>query len=192
MDELLTEKGGRKYLNQAERENFLREARVCEKDKKYFALMLYHSGGRLNEVLQLTVGQIDLSEQDVILHTLKKRDSTHYRRVPVPGDFLEEFAGAYDLRRLQRNQRNGSQRFFNFTDRSGKRYISRIMDAANIIGPQACARGLRHSFGVRAIENDIPLTELQELLGHSYIQNTAIYSKLRGAEKRAMVSRMWE
>ncbi len=192
MEGLINIDGERKYLNQEEREAFYKIAKTSEKDKKYFALLLYYTGARLNEILSLTIKQIDLSNQDIIIQSLKKRGRTHFRAVPVPEAFIEELAGAYDLRRLMKNrQKNANQLLFSFVDRTAKRYIKQMMTQAGIQGPMASAKGLRHSYGVKAVEEEIPVTVLQDLLGHSFLKNTSIYTKVQGKEKRNVVSKMW-
>ena len=56
------------------------------------------------------------------------------------------------------------------------------MRAGGISGPQACPRGLRHSFGVAAVA---------AVLSHADISTTAIYTTALGAEARERVSRVW-
>ena len=66
------------------------------------------------------------------------------------------------------------------------------MQEAGITGKKACPKGLRHAFGVAAVEHDIPITEIQKLLGHTFLKNTAIYTAVKDMEKRNLVSRLWE
>ena len=58
------------------------------------------------------------------------------------------------------------------------------MRTAGIEGPQACPRGLRHSYGV-------PLPTVAAVLGHASLTTTAIYTTAIGAEARELVSRVW-
>ncbi len=73
------------------------------------------------------------------------------------------------------------------------RIIKRVMIEAGIDSalPHATAKGLRHAYGIHAISSDVPVTELQKLLGHADLKTTSIYLNAQGAEKRALVSRMW-
>lgn len=185
------ESGQRLYLNQEERAAFYEAAKISTKDKKYFALVLYYTGVRLNEALALKIENIDLKDKSIIVQSLKKRGRIHYRSIPVPETFLEEFVGAYDIRRLMMNQKNAKLPIFNFVDRSAKRYIKSIMEKASISGPQASAKGLRHSYGVAAIEAGIPVTELQQLLGHTYLETTRIYTRIQEVDRHQLISKMW-
>ena len=67
-----------------------------------------------------------------------------------------------------------------------------MMAKAEIAGPQACPRGLRHSYGVAAVQAGVPLTTIAAVLGHADVSTTAIYTTAIGAEARALVSRVWE
>ena len=57
------------------------------------------------------------------------------------------------------------------------------MRTAAIEGPQACAKGLRHAYGVAAVA---------AVLGHAYLTTTALYTTAIGAEARELVARMWD
>ena len=66
------------------------------------------------------------------------------------------------------------------------------MADAGIAGPQACPRGLRHSYGVAAVRTGVPLTTIAAVLGHAGVSTTAIHTTAIGAEARELVSRMWD
>ena len=65
------------------------------------------------------------------------------------------------------------------------------MRAAAIDGLQACPCGLRHSYGVAAVQAGVPLTATAAVLGHADVSTTAIYTTAIGAEARELVSRVW-
>ena len=56
---------------------------------------------------------------------------------------------------------------------------------------QVTPRGLRHSYGVAAVEAGVPLTTIAAVLGHADVSTTAIYATAIGAEARELVSRVW-
>jgi integrase/recombinase XerD len=188
MNELFdTSTGERLYLNAEERKAFLERAKTKENDVKYFSLMLYYTGCRLNESLGLMVESVDFENQSVIIRSLKKKGKIHYRHIPLPEGFLNELAGAYNLRTRKKNKKNDNEKIWNFTDRTARRYITKIMTEVSISGKKACPKGLRHSFGVAAVENDIPITEIQKLLGHHFLESTQIYTAVKDVEKRNLV-----
>jgi site-specific recombinase XerD len=66
------------------------------------------------------------------------------------------------------------------------------MKAAGVKGPQATPKGLRHGFGVAAIQAGIPLkSSAAGWLGHAQLTTTAIYANAVGPEERNIAARMW-
>jgi integrase/recombinase XerD len=66
------------------------------------------------------------------------------------------------------------------------------MDAAGIQGYHASPKGLRHGFGVAAVQASIPLNLVQRWLGHAQLTTTAIYAEAVGKEERDIAARMWQ
>ncbi|WP_211337854.1 tyrosine-type recombinase/integrase [Blastomonas fulva] len=52
-------------------------------------------------------------------------------------------------------------------------------------------KGLRHCFGVAAIQSQVPLNMVQRWLGHADMRTTAIYASAVGPEERSIAQRMW-
>ncbi len=71
------------------------------------------------------------------------------------------------------------------------KHVIAVMKAAGVKGPQATPKGLRHGFGVAAIQAGIPLNLLQRWLGHAQLTTTAIYADAVGPEERNIAARMW-
>jgi len=65
------------------------------------------------------------------------------------------------------------------------------MEEAGIVGSHATPKGLRHAFGVAAVQKQIPLNLFQKWLGHSRLETTAIYADAVGAEERSIAKKMW-
>ncbi len=56
---------------------------------------------------------------------------------------------------------------------------------------QISPKGLRHGFGVAAVQAGIPLNMVQKWLGHAQLSTTAIYADAVGAEEQDIAARMW-
>lgn len=153
--------------------------------------MLYFTGCRLNEALGILCNRIDFEEKGVIVETLKRRRKGVFRFLDLPEDFLERLNDVYNIRNNQQEKAEKENRLWRFTDRTGQNYVKKVMKEAGIEGKKSCAKGLRHSFGVRAIENKIPLHQLKDWLGHRFMDSTAIYTKAKGKERRELAERMW-
>jgi hypothetical protein len=59
------------------------------------------------------------------------------------------------------------------------------------VGGCASPKGLRHAFGVRAIQSGAPLNLVQRWLGHADMKTTAIYTSAVGPEERAIAAMTW-
>lgn len=66
------------------------------------------------------------------------------------------------------------------------------MATAGISGIRACARGLRHSYGVHAILSRVPVTSLQTWMGHTCLETTKRYLVIGGPEEDQIAERMWD
>jgi integrase len=66
------------------------------------------------------------------------------------------------------------------------------MDSAQITGPHATPKGLRHGFGIAAVEAQVPLHLIQRWLGHAQLSTTVLYLETVDAEERNVARRMWE
>ena len=90
------------------------------------------------------------------------------------------------VRRAQGSARGANRRLWPITRQTANRQVGALMRSAGIEGPQACPRGLRHSYGVAAVTAGVPLPTVAAVLGHASLTTTAI-----GAEARELVSRIW-
>jgi len=83
------------------------------------------------------------------------------------------------------------QRLWSISRTTAWRQIKLVMVEARIVGAHASPKGLRHGFGVAAIQAGVPLNLLQKWMGHASINVTAIYANAMGKEEYAVAERMW-
>ena len=187
----LVDARGRKYLTAAERERFLTAVRSHPKPAvQTLARTLAMTGARVSEALALRPCDVDLEANELRIATLKRRRS-HWRAVPVPEDLVHALELVHRLRRAQGSPRGRKSLLWPITRQTANRQVGAIMRTAGIEGPQACPRGLRHSFGVAAVTAGVPLPTVAAVLGHASLSTTAIYTTAIGAEARELVSRVW-
>ena len=179
---LFTPAGQRKYLNADERARFLMAAEKRQLNAQLLCELLLHSGCRISEALNLTHDCILASEGLVLVRSLKKRNQMVVRQVPLPRDLLQ---------RLNEGHSHSSDRLWNWQRTWAWMQVRETMQLANVVGPHATPRGLRHGFGVHAIQSGVPLDMVQRWLGHANIATTAIYTSAVGPEERALAERMW-
>ena len=190
-DASLVDARGRKYLTVDERARFLVAVRAHAKPTvQTLARTLALTGCRVSEALALRACDVDLDAAELRIATLKRRRA-HWRAVPVPEDLVHELELVHRVRRAQASARGRSARLWDITRQGAHRQVSALMRSAGVEGPQACPRGLRHSFGVAAVQAGVPLTTIAAVLGHADVSTTAIYTTAIGAEARELVSRLW-
>ena len=173
----LIDQHGRKYLTADERQRFLAAVRAHPKPAvQTLARMLALTGCRVSEALALRACDVDLDAAEIRIETLKRRRA-HWRAVPE--DLVHELELVHRVRRAQASPRGRSAQLWHITRQGAHRQVSALMRSAGVAGPQACPRGLRHSWGVAAV------------LGHADLSTTAIYATAIGAEHRELVARVW-
>lgn len=194
---LFTGAGERKYLNASERRRFYEALAVIEDvSERTFCETLFWTGCRPSEALALDLMRVNVEEGLLVFRTLKKRGENKgrsFRVVPVPRSFMTRFDQTHGILAAQTHKSaNLLARLWPFGRQKGWRLVGRVMRRARIFGIRACARGLRHSFGVHAILCGVPETKLQGWMGYSDLRITAIYVNLIGPEDRATAKRMWQ
>ena len=141
--------------------------------------LFYATGIRLNELAGLNIGSVN--PQEKLLRVLGKGNKE--RIVP----FGKPAKNALESYLKKRGKSWASpQETPLFTSRGEKRIAVRtIQQRVNIylkavLGGRtgASPHTLRHTFGTHLLENDADIRSIQELLGHSSISSTQIYTKV--------------
>ena len=137
---------------------------------------MYASGLRVSELLSLQLGNINFNEGYLKI----KGKGSKERIVPI-GEFALDFINRYVT--LVRPKYAKNRNKYLFLNRDGApisrqyfwRQIKKYALKANIdreISPHT----LRHSFATHLLENGANLKEVQEMLGHTKIETTQIYT----------------
>lgn len=188
---ILDASGQRKYLTQKEVGAFLEVAERKGSDVYAFSLVLSYTGARISEALALTKHNIDLNSGVIVIETLKKRRRGIYRSIPVPNTILEKLIILCSQTECSGARLPETRRLWPWCRTKAWTVIKRLMNEAGIVGPQATARGLRHSLAVGAIQANVPLNIVQRWMGHSRLTTTAIYADAVGEEERRIAERYW-
>lgn len=148
-------------------------------------MTLVLTGCRISEALSLTKAQIDYEANAVVIESLKKRKRGVFRIIPAPATHIAELR--YELAA----EMSGSDRLWPWSRTKAYGLVKAVMSDAQIEGPQATAKGLRHGFAIFALACHVPLTLIQKWMGHSSIETTSIYLQAVGEEEYAIAKRMW-
>jgi len=156
-------------------------------------LTIAYTGCRISEALALTAERIDLSDKSITLRTLKQREKLRYRSVPCPDTLIDALELVHRIRKTQKAKRQPKELppLWSWGRTQATKHICTVMAAAGIEGDHATPKGLRHGFGVRMAQKTRNPRLLQKLLGHTKLENTAIYMDLVGEEARAEVIGAW-
>jgi integrase/recombinase XerD len=183
--------GARKYLNKQERVRFLKVVEELPEEVRLFCLLLIWGGSRISETLAVAPAAIDVENGLVSFETLKRRRRGLVRQVPLPPALIRDLDRVFQVRAAQCQPELATRRLWAWSRTIAWRRVKRAMKLAGISGPQATAKGLRHSFGVAAFQAKVPPHLVQRWLGHASLRTTAIYGDVSGEEERAFAAQMW-
>jgi len=166
-----------KAITHSEIELIFRNISPGDRATRDLALLefLYGAGARISEAVDLNIGDLDLESELVRLRGKGSKE----RIVPVGFKALDAVS-AYLVRGRPSLARVPSPALF-LNSRGGR--LSRqsawniLKTAATKAGlPKVTPHTLRHSFATHLLENGADIRVVQELLGHSSIATTQIYT----------------
>lgn len=140
-------------------------------------MLLYQTGMRVGELTALRLGDVDFLSEEITIQ--KAKAHREGRKVP-----LVDPKTVSNLRYYIGNRRGKGEPLFvsNKGNPLSKRQIQRIVqDYAEAVGidrERAHAHVIRHTHAVHALKAGIDLRTLQQNLGHTSIEVTAIYLTL--------------
>lgn len=144
-------------------------------------LTLRYTGARISEVLAIDDQRdIDFRRSEITLITLKRR-KTSKRVVPVPDRLIAEIARVLaEFPKLKGNlyKLHRSTFFLNFRERCREAGIPRELAHPHV---------LRHTRAIELLRSGVPVSAVQQLLGHSDISTTAIYLQFSGVELKRLL-----
>ena len=152
---------------------------------KLIIKLYYSSGLRLSEAIYLRVKDIDFNENVVWIRDGKGGKD----RMSILSKELSK-----DLQNhCEKCGKNNNS--FVFVNKYGnpfsQRSIQRIIEKAKIesdIGKDIHIHTLRHSFATHLLEEGVDIRKIQELLGHSDLSTTQIYTKISNKELKKVKS----
>ncbi len=151
----------------------------------------YGTAIRLNECLRLDVSDVDLQSRALWVRDGKgKKD----RLLPIPGKTTQAMA-LYLSEARPRLVHDSMETAF-FLSRAGNRVSRSLIHAmmrnygraagiAHSVSPHA----LRHACATHLLRRGADIRHIQELLGHSFIETTALYTKVDVEDLRKVIGR---
>lgn len=179
--------GQRLYVTPEERIKLLQVAETLPPLERTLCETLANTGCRISEALSLHKGSIDVADKQVVIESLKKRKHGIFRAVPVSPSYIARMVATHGLERLS----DSSAPLWPWHRTKAWQIVKTAFELAEIRGPWATPKGLRHAFAIYAIICDVPLHLIQRWMGHSSMKTTAIYLQAIGKEEREIAARMW-
>jgi len=165
------------FLTQKDVENLTRNIR---KDKHKLGLLLMSYGGlRVSEMCSLKISDIHL--QRGFMKILGKGGKE--RIVPLNAT-LQKMIESY---LTKHGHRLNPESFLIGGERSSWHYVVKKYSAQNLGRTDVHCHTLRHSFATGLYEKDVPIERISQILGHSKLDTTMIYSHISLERKKDAV-----
>lgn len=162
-------------ITKGQKEVVLRDIAIIE--------LLFATGMRISELCTLTPGDVDMHDRTILIYGKGSKE----RRIQIGSDTVAEVLGDYAAIYWEKMQRYG--RFFvnqegrPVSDQSIRRMINRYAKKAGI-GLHITPHMFRHTFATSLLEEDVDIRYIQEMLGHSSIHITEIYTHVTLSKQR--------
>lgn len=159
--------------------HFLRDSAMLE--------FLYATGARVAELVGLNIGDIDVSRR-----TARVTGKGNKQRVVPFGDAAHDALCAW--LQIGRPQLAGDTEAVFVGTRGGRidpRQVRRVVERAALVTgtPGLTPHGLRHSAATHLLEGGADLRIVQELLGHSSLQTTQVYTHVSAQRLKDVYAR---
>ena len=176
-----------KALTREEVKRLLSVIPPTRKRDRLIVLLLYGAGLRVSELCNLRRKDVDLERNLIVVRGGKGAKD---RVVPIPAflgdairDYLESREDDSEYLIVEDRRRNKDRLSTKTVWHLLKKYGERA-------GVEVTPHKLRHSFATHMLENGVDIRAIQELLGHSNLSTTQIYTKvtvehLRKAQEKA-------
>jgi site-specific recombinase XerD len=176
----------RKYLKEDELRSLL-EAPRRMRDRLIIKLM-YETGMRVGELASLTIGDVDLDAGEITIQRAKRHEEG--RKVPIVNSWTKTMLRDYiGTRKNRRDALFVSNKRGPLSRRQIERLVSNYATDVGIEPDKRHPHVLRHTHAVHALKSGIDLRTLQQNLGHSSIEVTAIYLTMDIDDRKEQYSR---
>lgn len=160
--------------------NAIRDAAVIE--------TLFATGMRISELCSLRVKDVDLYEHTILIHGKGSKE----RMIQIGSDDVIDILTKYKALFEEQMQMCGyffvNQRGRALSDQAIRRMINKYASLAAIelhITPHM----FRHTFATSLLEADVDIRYIQEMLGHSSINVTEIYTHVAMSKQRDILTK---
>lgn len=162
-----------------QKRNALRDAAVIE--------LLFATGIRISELCALSAGNVNLYDRTILIYGKGSKE----RRIQIGSDAVAQILERYQCDFQSEIQSSGhffaNQNGRELSDQAVRRMINKYTSLAAIdlhITPHM----FRHTFATSLLEADVDIRYIQEMLGHSSINITEIYTHVAMSKQRDILT----
>jgi integrase/recombinase XerD len=152
------------YLEKEQVDQVLGAAHKCSQRDYLMLRVLWRTGVRVNELLTITPR--DIEPQNSVVNVTKAKGGKR-RRVHLDAEtikMLSEYVSAQEL--------PDNRPIFALKQRQVRNVVKRY---GSIIGKDVHPHTFRHSYAIHCVRNGWDIRRLQQVLGHSSLNVTAVY-----------------
>lgn len=162
-----------------QKKNALRDVAVIE--------MLFATGMRISELCSLKVGDVNIYDRSILIYGKGSKE----RKIQIGNEdvihILEEYKREFQVQIQKCKHFFVNQEGKALSDQSIRRMINKYTSLAAIdihITPHM----FRHTFATSLLEADVDIRYIQEMLGHSSINITEIYTHVAMSKQRDILT----
>lgn len=150
--------------------------------------ILISTGIRIAEVSNISLHDLILSERTIFIHGKGRKQRLIYISCQQTWNNLKQWL-KYREKLVTNTDKVFVNRFGGQLGIHGIEYIFKTIKCAVDINPQATPHYLRHTFATRLLSNGADLRSVQEILGHSSVAVTEIYTEVSANRKKQVLSK---
>jgi len=166
------------YLEKEQVDQVLAAAHRCSARDYLMLRVLWRTGVRVNELLTITPGDIEPNNSVV---NVTKAKGGKQRRVHLDVEtikMLSEYVSAQQL--------PDDRPIFALKQRQVRNIVKRY---GSVIGKKVHPHTFRHSYAIHCVRNGWDIRRLQQVLGHSSLNVTAVYLQFNDSDIKELYDR---
>ncbi|UBM59709.1 tyrosine-type recombinase/integrase [Marinilongibacter aquaticus] len=140
---------------------------------KCVLLLIYNTGLRISEVINLKVEDLNLEKRTIRIWD-KERENA---RILALSSNVIDFLRRYFVKDKPSDILFPGEKGTPYSSRNVQLFFQAALKKSGV-SKNATVHTLRHSFAVHALEMGMDIHILQEILGHNFLQTTSIYNQL--------------
>jgi integrase/recombinase XerD len=156
---------------------------IANEKSKLMASLIYAAGLRVSELTNLKIKDLNFDEG---VGYIKQSKGNKDRIFNIPKFLAEDLKDQAEKQKKESKEYLFSAKSEKLSNRNIQKIISSASKRAGI--PETHCHTLRHSFATHLLENDVDIRKIQELLGHSNLSTTQIYTHVSREEIKKIKS----